>query len=167
MGTYTFQTKRCPKCGKVYEKRTAHGPYGRESLYKFGPIFATCPSCGAVFRDSDSYELAIMDPPREMVTKFHVSNIVIASLFGIIGLVVLFTGSAAHPFGVLLFCLVFGGGILFGDYRRYKDNITRIEKEKALSIKRLKEHPEYVMLLKTAGFSVPDEYLPTGDNPIA
>ncbi len=160
MGTYTHQTKRCPKCGKVYENRTVSGPYGSEALYKFGKIFVTCPSCGATFRDSDTYELAIMDPPREMITKFHISNIIIASLFGIIGLVVLFTGAAASPWGVLLFCLIFGGGILWGDYRRYSNNMARIETERAQSIKRLKNNPDYVMLLKAAGFTVPDEYLP-------
>ena len=163
MGTYTFQTKRCPKCGNVYEHRTARGPYGRESLYKFGPIFVTCPSCGTMFRDSDSYELAIMDPPREMVKKFHVSSIVFASLFGIIGLVTLFTGAAAYPVGVLIFCLVFGGGILLGDYRRYANNMTRIETAKAESVRRLKNDPDYARLLKAAGFSVPDEYLPAKD----
>ena len=163
MGTYTYQTKRCPKCGKVYERRTARGPYGREALYKFGPIFATCPSCGAVFRDSDSYELAIMDPPAEMVTKFHLSSIIFASLFGIIGLIVLFTGAAAHPFGVLLFCLIFGGGILWGDYRRYTGNIERINTARAESQRRLKQSPEYVKMLQAAGYSVPDEYLPPKD----
>lgn len=163
MGTYTYQTKRCPKCGKVYEKRTVRGPYGRESLYKFGPVFATCPSCGAAFRDSDAYELAIMDPPREMTTKFHTSNIILAAILGIIGLVSIFTNAAANPLLVLLFCLVLGGGILWGDYRRYSNNMTRIETEKAQSIKRLKNNPDYVMRLIAAGFSVPDEYLPAKD----
>ena len=162
MATYTHQTKKCPKCGKVYEQRTARGPYGRESLYKFGPIFVTCPSCGATFRDSDSYELAIMDPPSEMVKKLHVSSIVLASLLGVLGLASLFT-DVAHPFGVLLICLLLGGGVLFVDYRRYSNNIARIENGKAESIRRLKNNPDYVMLLKAAGFSVPDEYLPAGD----
>ena len=91
-----------------------------------------------------------------MVTKFHLSSIIFASLFGIIGLIVSFTGAAAHPFWVLLFCLVFGGGILWGDYRRYTNNITRIETARVESQKRLKENPEYVKMLQAAGFTVPD-----------
>ena len=163
MGSYTTQTKQCPKCGYVYEKNTARGTWGSEKLYKFGPIFVTCNRCGAFFQDKYVFELAVMDPPAEMTQKFHVSSILIASILGILGLVGMFS-DIAYPIGCLFICLLIGAFILWGDYNRYQNNLKKLATEKEASIRRLKKNPGYTALLQAAGYSVPSECLCDSDS---
>lgn len=162
MATYTHQTKRCPHCGKVIEKRTVTGPYPKESLVKFTGLFATCPFCGKGFRDSDACELAVMDPPKGYLTKFHTSTVVLAAVFGMIGLFVIIKGTeaAANPLGAVLLVWAIGGLVLFSDYRRYTRHTKTIEIERARSVERLKKDPAYAKLLEEAGFSIPEECRP-------
>ena len=158
MGTYTTQVKRCPHCGKIYERRRVRTPYPDEALVKFERIFAECPHCQKTFRDSDAYELAVMDPPACYLKKFHTSNILLAGGFAILGLFSL--SVATEPVGAMLVMFALGGMLLFSDYVRYKRNIARIESERYASEKRLERDPHYALLLKAAGFDVPEKYLP-------
>ncbi|MBR3738861.1 MAG: hypothetical protein IKN04_00200 [Clostridia bacterium] len=158
---YRAYVYRCPKCGKEY-KRISARPYERDNLYNFGPmIFVTCPTCGAEFRDQDSYELAIMDPPSEMLTKFHVGSILGALLMVCVGLAALFTNAVSFTGQIVFFCFFAAGIVLLADYIRYTNNKARIEKGRAESRERLKSNPDYVKRLQAAGISIPGEFLPT------
>ena len=161
MATYVHQTKRCPHCGKVYSQRTVKGPYARENLIVFGPLFRECPACGASFRDDDAYELAVMDPPKSYLTHFHLSTVLLSALLGAMALFFLVMSliEGSNPIAGTLFMLALGGGLLLSDYRRYIQHVQEVQMAKGLSAARLRRDPGYALQLKLAGFNVPDEYL--------
>ena len=166
MGTYAHQTKRCPHCGKVYSQRTVKGPYPQENLIAFGPLFVECPACGKRFRDEDTYELAVMDPPQSYLTHFHLSTILLSALFGGMALFFLVMSliEGNNPIAGTLLFLALGGGFLLSDHRRYTQHIANVQREKSASEARLRRDPQYALQLKRAGFNVPDEYLPAQDD---
>ena len=102
MGVHTYQTKRCPQCGKIYEKRSIYGSHGREAFCKFAPPIVICPHCQAMLKDSDCYELAFMDPPVELFTKIHISSYIGSGLFAVLGISVL-----GKSLGLTLVFLIF------------------------------------------------------------
>ncbi|MBQ6594816.1 MAG: hypothetical protein IJH78_04045 [Clostridia bacterium] len=167
MGTHTYQTKKCPHCGRVYSHRSVYGPDAREKLLVFGPLFVKCPACGQMFRDSDAVELAVMEPPKFYLEKIHLGTILLSVPFAVIGLVILIKGkeAAANPGAAFLLCAAFVAGLLLTDYSRYRRNMQTIERERMNSIDRLKRDPAYALALKQAGYNVPEEYLPKSDTP--
>ncbi len=158
MGTITYQTKKCPHCGKVYSNRSVHGPDAKEKLLVFGPLFVKCNSCGQMFRDSDAVELAVMDPPKFYLEKFHLNTILLSTMLTVFGFVAV--SSADNAIGAMLLLLRLAALLLLLDYLRYKRNLATVERERAASVRRLKQDPIYAMVLKASGFNVPQEYLP-------
>ena len=161
MSTYVHQTKRCPHCGKVYSQRTVKGPYAKENLIVFGPVFKECPACGASFRDTDAYELAVMDPPKSYLTHFHLSTVLLSALLGAMALffLVMSLVEGSNPIAGTLLMLALGGGLLLSDHMRYTQHTKEIRLAKLRSTARLQRDPDYARQLKLAGFNVPDEYL--------
>lgn len=159
------RTKSCPCCNQLYYINENKTLWPKDELVRFGRLFMTCPNCGHTFRDTDIYELAVMDPPQEhlpadYLRMFHADTLFTAAVC--IAATILFyaTDDPRAPMAALIFAFV-GGIYAVTDFLRYRSHLDTIEAERKKSVDRLKRDPEYAHMLKKAGYAVPAEYLKT------
>lgn len=146
------QTKRCPHCGCVYESNVYTEASAKDKMIKFGKIYVTCPRCQRVFRDSDIYELAIMDPPAEYMSRFTVTSLILAAVLAVLALI---TACYSNLYTTAL-CLSGALFFILKDVFRHWSHLNTVKEERKRSIERIKHDPEYAMMLKAGGFRLPD-----------
>jgi len=153
----TIISKTCPKCGKVYDKKTysGHGKVKDSDRYEYGSPIKKCPSCGHLFADRDFHEIAIEGIRKQDEKTFKTSDIVMALALIGAGLACVFgLDYAAGWFFAGLGVLIFVAGLVEAPIKR-----KRLEIEKAASEARM-QNPSYVAALRAIGVYVPAKYLP-------
>ena len=150
----TYQLKKCPKCGTVYERNSYAGNPSKDNRTKYGSPLKMCPSCKVTFVDEEYREIAI-EGVRDVDTQYVSPASVVFTMFGAMMFFMSFI-STGKAFGVLF--LIPGVYFLCDDLSSYK------KRKKAFEILKLESEirllrPAYAVLLKQHGYNVPNEYL--------
>lgn len=151
----TYQIKKCPQCGNVYESKTYSFHPSKANRTVYGSLLVSCRHCHNLFIDTDRREIAV-----EGVRPIDESMISPQSLF--VGIVLIIAGC------IVMAETIFGGLALFLlglipavlELTSFKDRQASLEKERKLSEERLK-NPLYAQLLIARGYNVPEKYHPS------
>lgn len=150
----TYQTKKCPHCGKVYERNSYAGRPSKDNRTKYGSPLIVCSSCRKGFLDDEYREIAI-DGPREVDTKRISPAGIVYGLLGVIIGLVGFSGGS-----VVAGCIFLIMGLYFplSELSSYEKRQEALKKEALASEMRL-QNPTYAATLKRLGYDVPEKYL--------
>jgi len=150
----TYQVKKCPKCGCVYERNSYAGRPSKDNRTKYGSPLKQCLKCKNIFIDNEYREIAI-DGIREVDTKVISPAGIFYSAMSAFMAICCFVSEYA-PIGI--FFLI--GALYFSlseilSYKRRQETLKKYAQE---SEKRL-QNLQYAQLLKASGYYVPDKYL--------
>ena len=155
MATHT--TKRCPRCGKMYEN---YSTYTKKYHDHIGSPFITCYSCSQVFVDKDFKEPAL-DPDFKTETSIFQCFLGFLMPWGLGALLATWAAFATQAIAaiviaVILYAVYFGlTAWLISSRQKTK---AALERDYKASVKRL-QNVEYAHALSKAGFHVPSQYL--------
>ena len=152
----TFQTKKCPHCGKVYERNSYGGHPSKDNRTQYGSPLKFCASCKKGFMDDEYREIAI-DGPREADTmRISPAGIVYSLILLLAGICGFVSDMPVIGFFLIAVALYMSLSELLTYDKRQK----KLQAEAAASEARLR-NPAYAMLLKQYGYDVPEKYLVT------
>ena len=152
MSTYTY--KKCPKCGKIYERYSTYSK-GRHS----GSPFRVCKFCKTLFYDNDYKEPAFENKPR----KTNLFKILFAPVFpfGVIGFGVLVASIYEKNYDYIWICvlpLIMYFYLVIKGIIQKKDTNAGVMYEYKASYKRVSDK-SYVLRLLEYGYDVPKDFL--------
>ena len=142
----TYIIIKCPHCGTFIRQTT-------KGQYNWGSPLKMCYKCNTAYIDSCYHEVAI--------EGFSNTDTIRSDWWlMLLPIMITFMSSFAYP---ILFLLVVGMivAMIFGVVRTRKKNEREMKAEMARSIERLSNY-DYALLLKKAGYDVPDKYLKKG-----
>ena len=154
MSIYHVYTKKCPKCGYVLSQLADRfDDYAYERI-KLGKIYRKCPQCSFVYRDRDTYDLAIMDLPY-YYTSFFTGRTLLCVVWCVLMISVL-SSSLERGFDwsdIMFFFL--GVAPMAGHIYKIIKRRKAVRYEKSICIKRLEDDPEYQMMILSDGYKLP------------
>lgn len=142
-------TKKCPFCRKVYEQRSISirgRQIAEEDKWLFGSPARVCPNCKRLFLDKDMQELAITSPRKRDKAIITEASCKIALM------------RLASQATLSYICGAFGALWALADLALYPVRMKKLARERQASEKRLSD-PSYALMLKKAGYAVPEKYL--------
>lgn len=155
----TFQTKKCPHCGKVYERNSYAGNPSKYNRQQYGSPLKICSECKTPFLDDEYREIAIDGvrfPDKMVISPAGIVFSLLALIMSIMGFV-----NASVPYGLIF--LAESLYLSLSEILTYKSRQRKLEKLTRESEERMKD-PMYALLLSKAGFYVPDRYMPKADS---
>ncbi len=155
----TYQTKKCPHCGKVYEKNSYAGNPSKYNRLQYGSPLKICSECKKPFIDDEYREIAIQGvrfPDKMLISPAGIVFSLITLIISIMGFV-----NASVWYGIIF--LAASLYLSLSEMLTYKSRQRELEKLTRESEERM-NNPLYAILLSKAGFDVPDRYMPKTDH---
>ncbi|MBE6707806.1 MAG: hypothetical protein E7578_01015 [Ruminococcaceae bacterium] len=144
----TYISKKCPQCGKVYERDSYSGHPSKENRTKYGSPIKVCLNCGAVFNDDDYREIEIYGIREVDLMRVSPSTYVYTAIGLFIGIGCVVNGVLAGWIFVVLSAFLFS--YEFFSYNKRQ----KILKAEAEASKRRMQDPEYRKILRSFGYPV-------------
>jgi hypothetical protein len=162
MPIYTFVTRKCPRCGHVFDDSVL-------DYISLGPPFWTCPKCGLEVRVDHMNEWALVAPEARLKYYFSAMGGLLSILCAVIGIFTVIAGAAkSDGFEMVVFgLLLVAGSLIWATI-----GLNRLSKAIAESDRRMADPKYRQRLMGRGGVAQPAKIVsenraPVSPNPVA